>query len=87
MSAPNLNIRAQVMDEIMTTIRTAEDAGQDGYAEARRVYPAVPTSVIAEAWARVGHDRDEAWWASVERTIEGEIIQRAISAPSKGGEA
>lgn len=87
MSAPNLNIRAQVMAEIMTTIREAEDAGQDGYAEARRVYPAVPTSVIAEAWARVGSDRDEAWWASVERTIEGEVIRRAIAGPDDGGAA
>jgi hypothetical protein len=81
------NIREQVMDEIMTTIRTAEDAGQDGCAEARRVYPAVPAGIISEAYARVDLARDEAWWVGVERTIEGEIIQRAIAAKPKGGDA
>lgn len=85
MSPPNLNIRAHVMNEIMTTIRTAEDAGQDGYAEARRVYPAVPAGVISEAYARADLARDEAWWVSVERTIEGEIIRRAIVGPNEGG--
>ncbi|MET4636561.1 hypothetical protein [Kaistia defluvii] len=87
MNTPNQDVRAQVMNEIMTTVRLAEESGLDGYAEARRVYPAVPTGVISEAWARFDLARDEAWWLQAERTIEGEIIQRAIAAKPEGGEA
>lgn len=71
--------RKQVMAEIIGVIREVNDRGADGFKVAQSVFPAVPTAVIAEAWCEAESEATEAWWQTVERTIEGEVIRRAIS--------
>lgn len=76
--------REEVMHEIATVIRQAQDAGKgDGIAVARCRFPGTPDMVLYEAWTNVDMARTEEWWTALERTIDGEVIRRSIS--SVGG--
>lgn len=71
--------REQVMHEIATVIRQAQDSGQgDGIAVARSRFPGTPDMILYEAWTNVDLARSEEWWAAVERTIDGEVIRQSI---------
>jgi hypothetical protein len=73
-------IREEVMHEIATVIRRAQDAGQgDGIAVARSRFPGTPDMVLYEAWTNVDLARTEEWWTAVERTIDGDVIRKSIA--------
>ena len=72
--------REEVMHEIATVIRQAQDAGQgDGIAVARSRFTGTPDMVLYEAWTNVDLARTEEWWTAVERTIDGDVIRRSIA--------
>jgi len=72
-------IRDQVLHEIATVISAAQNAGKgDGLAVARSTFPGTPDNVLYEAWAKVDGDMTAAWWDAVERTIDGDVIARAV---------
>lgn len=72
--------REQVMHEIATVIRQAQDAGMgDGVAVARTTFPGTPDTVLYEAWMNVDMARTDEWWTAVERTIDGEVIRNSIA--------
>lgn len=75
------DIRQQVKAQIIKVIAEAEDQGKDGAKAAIEAFPEVPTPVIYECWADWDHDRTEAWWDSIEKTIDAEIVRNALSAP------
>lgn len=80
----NLAVRHEVMERIIDVIRNAEEQGDErGVDAARRAFPGTPESVFWEAWAVHDWRKTEAWWDVVERTIEGEVIDRAIAATAQ----
>jgi hypothetical protein len=74
-------IRKQVEAAIIDVIAAAEAQGRNGVAAARAAFPGVPETVLWECWAEHDHAATEAWWQSVERTIEGEVIRTALQEP------
>jgi hypothetical protein len=81
-SATVADIREQVILRIAEVIRAAQEAGEgDGVAAARRAFPGTPEDVLHAAWWRVEEARTEEWWQQVERTIDAEVIDRALRLP------
>ncbi len=76
-------IRAEVLEAIKDVVRTAKKQGLDGSEAVRRVFPGTPDGVIAEAWWDVEQEAEAAWWDSIERTIDAEVIKLALV---RGGE-
>jgi hypothetical protein len=66
------------LGEIVRVIEEAENHGLNGRQAAREMFPTAPDIVITEAWLEWEYAQTEAWWQSVERTIEGQVLRRAI---------
>jgi len=79
--APRKEIKEQVLAHLIKVIEEANELGLDGASVARKMYPDIPSSVIASAEVATWSRAENAWWESVERTIDGEIIKNAISGP------
>lgn len=79
-------IRLEVTSAIKDVIRDAARQGLDGMDAARRAFPGTPEQVLAGAWWEVEEETTERWWQTVERTIDAEIIRKAIfAAPDTSG--
>ncbi len=74
-----MNTREQVLAQISEVIAEGMSAGRDPWAYGREKFPGVPDDVITEAWMRVEDAITEKWWQSIEKTIEGEIIRKALA--------
>ncbi len=81
------DVRKQVMAEIVNFMRDARARGDDAYKAAERNFPGIPSEVVVDAWLTLNDEETEAWWQSVEKTIEVEIIKNALAAPKKDGGA
>jgi hypothetical protein len=81
-----MTIRTEVIEHLVDIMREAESRGRDSIDAAHEAYPGIPDAVVWEAWALLERRKEEAWWQTVERTIEGEVIHRAL-ASDKGGES
>lgn len=79
MTSTPADIRAQVMERIIEVIGEAQDQGRDGVAAAKAAFPGTPTIVLWEAWTALEMREVESWWQGVEKTIDGEIIERALA--------
>jgi hypothetical protein len=75
-------VRKQVEEQIIEVIREAEEQGFDGVTAAMRTFPGIPETVVWGAWSVLESRKVEGWWQQVERTIDGEIIRRALSSPA-----
>lgn len=73
-----MTTRDEVMAHLVDFMLQAKSEGRDGYARAREVFRDVPSMVLGEAWAAAEMQNAETWWKGVERTIESEVIARAI---------
>ena len=71
-------IRKEVMAEIISLMAAATERGEDGWKVVEQSFPGIPSDVVAEAWVHVTNAETEAWWQSVERTIDGEVIRNAL---------
>lgn len=71
-------IRDQVIGQIMQVMLAARERGQDEMAVARNTFHGTPDGVLWEAWIKIDSDEQNAWWSAVEKTIDGEIIRRAL---------
>jgi hypothetical protein len=66
-------IRDEVMAHLVASIR------ESGYDATRRAFPDVPVMILAEADTTASSEECEAWWQSIEKTIDGEIIKNALA--------
>jgi len=71
-------IREQVIAQIAQVMAEGEAIGHDPMAYAEEKFPGTPMLVMADAWSRFDDAKEQKWWDSVEKTIDGEIIRRAI---------
>jgi hypothetical protein len=74
-----MSIREEVMELLVDTARIAEENGLDAIKEIERQYPGTPEMVVIFACAELDHRKKEAWWKQVEKTIDGEIIKKALA--------
>lgn len=75
--------RNQIKKEVLATIcqhlRTAMAEGKNPWGEVDLAFPSVPMDVRYEAVVIVENEETEAWWDSLEKTIDGEILNRALA--------
>lgn len=77
------NARDEVMAELCAFISEARRHGRNGVHDAQAAFQGTPLIVLYEAETMVEMEETEAWWQSVERTIDGEIIRAAIADTSE----
>ncbi|MEQ9347735.1 MAG: hypothetical protein RIG26_14945 [Thalassospira sp.] len=73
-----MNIRKEVMAHFVEIAENAEKSGLGGLDVLRKQFPDVPVSILAEAATEAWMNADEAWWQKVEKTIDDEIIKKAL---------
>ena len=73
-----ITVRDQVKAAIITTMAKAEQAGQCPLAAAETTFPGIPGMVLGECFADLQMAQESAWWETVERTIDGEVIRNAV---------
>ncbi|NBB52012.1 hypothetical protein GVN24_27385 [Rhizobium sp. CRIBSB] len=75
-------IRAEVMAQIVEDMRRDRANGLRPREEA--VKRGIPLAVACEAEFELEEEDVESWWRQVERTIDGEIVGRAIEQTRQG---
>lgn len=79
-------IRQQVLEQLIDVMVDAhEDGDPDPMKAAGEKFPGTPVAVLTEAWCEFDRRQTDAWWQQVERTIDGELIRRALISQGKGG--
>ena len=73
-----MSVRDEVIGQIAEMIRLAEDRGLKGIPAARAAFPGTPEGVLIQAAIEADARREEEWWQSIEKTIDGEIIKAAL---------
>lgn len=75
-----VRLKQEIVATMITDIRKkASETGSENYiALADSMFPDVPESLRIEAWMALDDEDEEAWWQTVERTIDGEVIRNAI---------
>jgi hypothetical protein len=73
-------IRQQVFAAIIACMSKAMSEGRDPQKAAEHEFPGVPGGILGEAYGEALAAEDEAWWRTLERTIDGELIRSAITA-------
>lgn len=77
--ADRAKLKAEIMATVVEFMLQAEAQGLHPYDAAKAAFPGMPTDLLIDAEMAVHDQRDEAWWQTVERTIDGEILHRAIA--------
>ena len=75
----NASIRKQVLAAIVACMSDAMSQGRDPWLAAKAEFPGTPSGVLGEAYCEAANAQDEAWWQTIERTIDGEVIRNAIA--------
>ena len=70
--------KREVMAHIISLMAEAEASGLDPWSYAAAKMPGVPSDVIADAFCQFENDKTEAWWQSVEKTIDAEVMCLAL---------
>lgn len=73
------NLRKQVLTAIVACMSEAISQGRDPWTAAQVEFPGTPSGVLGEAYCEAADAEDEAWWQTIERTIDGEVIRNAIA--------
>ncbi|MFC5556484.1 hypothetical protein [Methylobacterium iners] len=73
------NVRQQVRAAIVACMSNAIAEGRDPWGAARAEFPGTPMGVLGEAFGDAMNAEEEAWWQTVERTIDVEVIRSAIA--------
>lgn len=79
--APRKEIRDQVIAQVIEVIKQAREDGEEETAVVFRTFPGLPDQVYWDAFCALDSAEVNAWWETVEKTIDGEIIKNAISGP------
>lgn len=70
--------KAAVLSAMAEIGRAAKLDGEDAWAAIAKAVPGAPADVITEAYLAVEDEASAAWWEQVEKTIDGEVVRRAI---------
>lgn len=79
-------LEKEVLATIVQHLEAAKLEGRDPWDEVKRAFPDVPTGVQAAACLELDMQKEEAWWQGLERTIEVEVIRKAIGGPEGSGQ-
>lgn len=81
-----MNRREQLERELLATMcrhlkEVKARSSIDLYDELEKAFPSVPDLVRWEAIAQFEFKEIDCWWETLEKTIDGEILRRAIGKP------
>ena len=74
-----LTVRQEVKASIIGVMAEAEKAGRCPLAAAEAAFPGVPIVVVGACYGEMISDQEDRWWQTVERVIDGELVQRAVA--------
>lgn len=72
-----MSVREQIKAAVMKVMDDAENSGRDPMTAARQAFPDFPEGALWECWAEWDTFRMEAWWQSMEKTIDAEVVNDA----------
>lgn len=72
-----MSVREQIKAAVMKVMDDAENIGRDPMIAARQAFPDFPEGALWECWAEWDTFRMEAWWQSMEKTIDAEAVNGA----------
>lgn len=75
-----LTVRQEVKASIIGVMAEAEKAGRCPLAAAEAAFPGVPIVVVGACYGEMISDQESRWWETLERAIDTEVIQRAVTA-------
>ena len=78
---PRKEIKEQVLAQVIEVIKQARANGEPEMEVIKRTFPGMPEDIYWQAFCALDSAEVDAWWESVEKTIDGEIIKNAISGP------
>ncbi|MCJ2142170.1 hypothetical protein [Methylobacterium sp. E-066] len=74
-----MTVRQEVKASIIGVMSEAEKAGRCPLAAAEAAFPGVPIVVVGACYGEMISDQEDRWWQTVERVIDGELVQRAVA--------
>ena len=77
-----LTVRQEVKAAIIGVMAEAERDRRCPLAAAEAAFPGVPMVVLGACYGEMVSDQEDAWWQRIERAIDGELVQRAVTAAS-----
>ena len=77
-------LKKEVLAAVCLHLRTAKAEGKDHWREVEEAFPDLPQSFRIEACLEIDDEADEAWWDQLEKTIDGEVLRKAIGGPEAG---
>ena len=75
-----MGVREEVMATVIEVCVDAQAQGLDGWKAIEAAFPGIPAEVTAEAFMECEDRKTKAWWEQVERTVNVEVLHRAITA-------
>lgn len=76
-----MTIRQEVLEYIIDYMSEARQLHRSPLDAARIAFPSVPERILGFALLEMKDREEEDWWQVVERTIDREVICRAIGGP------
>ncbi|WP_156420081.1 hypothetical protein [Aureimonas sp. N4] len=80
------DMRKQIMAEMTKVAAEAIARGENGLQAVQSAFPGVPLIVAVEAEMDADNAKTEAWWQTIERTIDGELVRRGIASAAEEDE-
>ncbi|NVM41945.1 hypothetical protein HWX16_16580 [Ochrobactrum intermedium] len=68
-----------VINEVAKVAYQAIKSGRDPHKVVREKFPDIPDMVHIDGIVRAEMQAEDEWWEKVEKTIDGEIVRRAIA--------
>lgn len=69
--------RRQIKAEVIKVMADAENIGRDPMDAARKSFPDFPEAALWECWGEFDTYRLEAWWKSMEKAVDAEMVKAA----------
>lgn len=82
-----MDTRQQIKAEVIKVMDDAENSGRDPMTAARKSFPDFPEAALWECWAEWDTYRLEAWWQSMEKIVDAEVVKSASLRLVKGEDA
>ena len=73
-------LEKEVEAAVIEVMLKARAEGRNEEAAVKQAFPGVPGTVIVGAEMELMHREENAWWETLERTIDVEVLHRAIAA-------
>lgn len=71
-------LKLEVTAAVIEHMRRSGLKGEDREIDAYKAFPGIPGDVVINASMALGNEETEAFWDQLEKTIDGEILRKAL---------